>query len=272
MRGAMILTVAFVIASIAVSGILPLWLDEILQLIETRDTSTAQMIRQLPRNSGAVPLGYLVQQYSLRATGYGLRRARLPMAIFAAAALLAVAALAVEMGVRSGWLAALILGLLPATLRYATESRVYSQALFLSVLATLLYVRLAKRPTPALAVGYYFVLTAAIYTQPYSACVGLAHWIWSTIHREFKTAVYGGIALLLAAAAFVPWVLATRSAWAAGISREGFHFSLSLRTPLMVFREVAGGGTGCLRSCSSCAWPEPWPRGSRCACNAFCFC
>lgn len=43
-------------------------------------------------------------------------------------------------------------------------------------------------------------------------------------------------------AAFLPWYLWSKAAWAAGIAREGFHFSVSPRTALMLFREVPGAG------------------------------
>ncbi len=119
------------------------------------------MLTALPRNAaGGAPLGYLVQQATLRIGGYSVRRARLPMAVFGAASVFLVALLAGELGVRWAWLAATLFAIFPLTFRYATESRVYSQALFLSVLATLLYARAAKRPTWALAILYSLALTA----------------------------------------------------------------------------------------------------------------
>jgi hypothetical protein len=241
-RGALLSTTLFAIAAVAVAGVLPLWLDEILQLIETRDTSTAEMISRLPRNSGAAPLGYLVQQTTLKITGYSIRNARLPAALFSIATVLVVALLSAELGVRFPWLAAALFAIYPVTLRYAAESRVYSQALFLSVLATLIYVRLARSCTWGLAAAYWLALTAAIYTHPYSASVGLAHVAWSLRHREFRTAAYGGIAGALTVLAFLPWYLWSKAAWASGIVREGFHFSASIKTPLLIFREVAGAG------------------------------
>ena len=242
MRAALLATALFALVSPALLGALPLWLDETLQLIETRDPSTTQMIARLPRNSGAAPLGYLVQHYALRLTGYSIRKARLPAALFGIATVLVVALLAAEAGVRYYWLAAALFAVFPESLRYATESRVYSQALFFSVLSTLIYVILAKRPTAVLAAGYWLALTLAIYTQPYSASVGLAHLLWSVVRREFRAGLYGGVAFALAILAFLPWYLWSRAAWAAGIAREGFHFSFSAKTLLMLFREVAGAG------------------------------
>jgi 4-amino-4-deoxy-L-arabinose transferase-like glycosyltransferase len=245
-RGVLLTTTLFLVASMALSGVLPLWLDEILQLIETRHTSVAEMIARLPRNSGAAPLGYLVQRVTLGITGYSVRRARLPAAIFGIATVFSVALLAAALGVRHGWLAAAVFAVFPATLRYATESRVYSQALFFSVLATLLYVYMAKQPTRALwgayYAGYCIALIAAIYTQPYSACIAFAHLLWSAAYREFKTLAFGGAALAFTIITFLPWYLWSKAAWAAGIAREGFHFTASPKVVLMLFREVPGAG------------------------------
>src|SRR5258706_189074 len=132
-RSGLLLSILFFIAATAASARLPLWLDEVLQLLETRNTSAAEMLTVLPRNAGAAPLGYLVQQATLRIGGYSARRARLPMAVFAAASVFLVALLAGELGVQWPWLAATLFAVFPLTFRYATESRVYSQALFLSV-------------------------------------------------------------------------------------------------------------------------------------------
>jgi 4-amino-4-deoxy-L-arabinose transferase-like glycosyltransferase len=189
MRASLLVTALSALVAFGLLGALPLWLDEILQLIETRDPSTAQMIARLPRNSGAAPLGYLAQHYTLGLTGYGIQQARLPAALFGIATVLAVAFLAAEVGIRYNWLAAGIFAVFPESLHYATESRVYSQALFFSALSTLIYVVLAKRPKAVLACGYWLALTLAIYTQPYSASVGLAHLLWSAGHREFKAAM-----------------------------------------------------------------------------------
>lgn len=148
-RGVLLTTTLFLLAAIALSGVLPLWLDEILQIRETRDTSVTAMIGRLPRNSGAAPLGYLVQQAALRITGYSVRMARLPAAVFAAATVFTVGLLAAALGVRYGWLAAAVFAVLPATLRYATESRVYSQALLFRACHVAVRSQ-AKQPTRAL--------------------------------------------------------------------------------------------------------------------------
>jgi 4-amino-4-deoxy-L-arabinose transferase-like glycosyltransferase len=241
-RSGLLLSLVFFISAVACSAILPLWLDEILQLLETRDTSPKQMLSILPRNPGAAPLGYLVQQASLRIGGYSVRRARLPMALFAAGSVFLVTLLASELGVRWPWLAATLFAAFPLTFRYATESRVYSQALFFSVLATLIYVRAAKRPSSSLAVLYGLVLTAAIYTQPFAASVGIAHIVWSVTQQEKWAAWMGTAAVVSSVAVFLPWYFWSRNMWTAFQVLNGLHFSATAKTPLMLFRELAGAG------------------------------
>ena len=241
-RTGLLLSLIFFISAIACSGVLPLWLDEVLQLLETRDTLPRQMLAVLPRNAGAAPLGYLVQQATLRMGGYSIRKARLPMAVFGSAAVFVVALLSGELGLRWPWLAASLFAIFPLTFRYATESRVYSQALFLSVLATLLYIRVMKRPHWASAIAYGLVLTAAIYTQPFAGSVGIAHVLWALLQREKFGAWLGAGALTAGVVSFLPWYLWSRDVWAKALGPNALHFSISAKTPLMLFRELAGAG------------------------------
>lgn len=242
MRAALLTTALSLAVSISLCGVLPLWLDEVLQLIETRGTSPAQMLAQLPRNAGAAPLGYLVQQASLGVTGYSAWRARLPSAIFGAAAVFAVACLATELGLKQGWLAGAIFAMLPLTLRYLTESRVYALALLFSILATLAYVRLDKRPSWKLVALYGAALTAAVYTYPYAACVGPAHVAWSVVRARSRAAWVGAAAVAATMLAFLPWYVWSSQRWAAGAVYEALHFSVSWKAPLMLFREMLGAG------------------------------
>jgi mannosyltransferase len=241
-RGALLTAAIFLAIAIPVSAIRPLWLDEILQLLETRQPSTTRMIMDVRQTAGAAPLGYLVQQEVLKITGYSMVLARLPSALFGGGAVFLVALLGTEFGLRRSWQAGAIFGLFPLTLRYAAESRVYSQALFLSVLATYLYLRLVKQPRGVIAALYWLVLTAGIYTQPYAVCVGIAPLLCSIIYRERKTALLCGSALSLSLIAFLPWFAWARAGWAASSAINGFHFSFSPKTPLMLFREFAGAG------------------------------
>jgi uncharacterized membrane protein len=220
-----------------------LWLDEILQLQYTRDSSPGQLVTHLRANPGASPLGYLTQQIPLKIFGYSVRSARLSAAIFGGAALVTTILVAGELGLSAGW-TGWIFAALPLNVRYATEARMYSQALFFSVLATLLYVRMTKKPGWKRAAIYGFTIATAAYTQPYSVSVGMAHILWSIAYRERKSALFGGVAFVTAVLAFLPWYFWSKDLWRTGITPDQ-HFSASLKTPLMFFRELAGGDIGC---------------------------
>jgi 4-amino-4-deoxy-L-arabinose transferase-like glycosyltransferase len=164
------------------------------------------------------------------------------MAMFGSASVLLVALLARELGLRWPWLAASLFAIFPLTFRYATESRVYSQALFLSALATLLYMRAVKRPHWVWAIGYGLVLTAAIYTQPFAGSVGIAHVLWALMQREKFGVWLGAGALTGGVVSFLPWYFWSRDVWAKALGPNALHFSISAKTPLMLFRELAGAG------------------------------
>ncbi len=242
MRGVLLVTLLFAIVAVALSGTLPLWLDEILQLITVHDGTTAEMIHDLPLQPGASPLGYVVHRMALPITGTGSTGARIPALIFGIASVFAVGWVAMELGATHAWLAALIFASFPQTLRYATEARIYSQALFLSILATGLYLRLVKRPDFRNALAFVLVLIAAVYTMPYTVFVGVALAAWSIWNRDGRVAIHGGAAVIIAGVAFLPWYLWSKAMWAHDIAREGWHFTAAPKTLLMIFREVTGAG------------------------------
>ncbi len=228
MRKNLTVAAVFLMVALALGGTLPLWLDEIIQLRETRGTTPAQLLESLPHTPGGAPLGYLIQQRSMRVTGYSERWARFPSAVFVAGAVFVTGLIAAELGLQWPWLAAAIFALFPETLRYACESRVYSQALLFSTLATWLFLR---RST----LLYPLALIAAVYTQPYAIFAGVAHLAYE---RKRDAAIAVGAAI----AAFLPWYLHTSAVWSAGLASTDVHFTVSAKTPLMLFREFAGAG------------------------------
>lgn len=242
-RVALLLAVVYLFIAIFLSSVWPLWLDEILQLIDTRDGTAFDMLLRLPsHHAGSAPLGYLVQHASLQLTGYSMVAARLPAAIFGAASVFVVTLLATELGVARGWLAALIFAIFPLTLRYSAEGRMYSQALFFSILATLFYVRYAKKPRWAIGIAYCATLIAAAYTQPFAASVGFALFLWSLFNDESRVAIFGCLSFTVVVAAFLPWYFWADQIYSAAAGDQLPHFTLSIKTPLMIFRELAGLG------------------------------
>ncbi len=232
----------FLLAAIALSGVLPLWLDEITQLHQTKNTTPSQLIASLPTQPGAAPLGYLVQQAALRVTGYSLRWARFPSALFMAGTVLLVGILGAQLGLRRPWLAAAVFALFPLTLRYACESRVYAQALFFSALATVLFVGVAQSPTALRLAAYAIALAAGIYSQTFAVFSGFAHLAWAARGTNRKTTALSAAAITLAVAAYAPWYVYARPYWSANIASAGYQFAFSAKTPLMLLRELIGAG------------------------------
>jgi len=232
-------TAAYAAVVAALLSLKPLWLDEVLQLRISRQPALSDLFTQTAWNAGAAPLGYLVQHFSLAMTGYSVWTARLPSALFGVANVFAAGVLAWRLGMRRPWLASGLFAALPITLRYSTESRPYSQALFLSIVLTILFLGLVERPRPAHAGGYVLCVTAILYTQPLAALVTLAHVCWAAAYRQRRAAAWSVAAAAAAVAAAVPWF---RWAAAGGGFLGGATFTFNWRTPLMIFREAAGAG------------------------------
>jgi hypothetical protein len=151
-------------------------------------------------------------------------------------------AIAWKLGLAHPWVAAALFSVFPLTLRYAAEARPYSQALFFSALATFLFLELAARPRATLAAAYAFVLAVMLYTQPLSILVAAAHCAWALFRRDWKPALYVSIATAAAGVSFLPWYLWAKSQWTETVVAHEFHFVFTAKTPLMLFRELAGAG------------------------------
>src|SRR5690348_3983669 len=136
-----------IVYGIALFGCLslrPLWLDEVLQLGGTMNSSLAALLRWIPYNIGASPLGYLVQRPFVLATGPSPFWARVPAAVFSIAGCVSMVGLCRALDLpRRAWLFSLLLFVIvPSQFRYAVEARPYSQALWLSILSMILLLHL----------------------------------------------------------------------------------------------------------------------------------
>jgi hypothetical protein len=220
----------------------PLWLDEMLTLVEVRLPTTGEMIRELPSVPGSSPLPFLEQRYLLNAIGFSKAKARLPAALFGIASIFTAGLLARRLGMQRPWIAAALLAIFPLTLRYSVESRPYSQGLFLSLAATLVFLDLRDRPTLGRAAVYAIVLSLAAYSQAFAASVLGAHIVWALWQRQWRVAIYAGCAAALAVASFLPWVIWSKASWMGGIVREQSHFSFTPKLLLVVSRELIGSG------------------------------
>jgi uncharacterized membrane protein len=242
LRSLWIATAIYAVLVISLLSYKPLWLDEMLTLVEVRLPTTAEMMRELPAVPGSSPLTFLEQRYLFDAVGFSKAKARLPAAVFGIASVFAAGLLALRLGMQRAWIAAALLAIFPLTLRYSVEARPYSQGLFLSLVSTLAFLRLKDRPTLGRAVLYAMALALAAYSQAFAASVMGAHIVWALWQRQWRAAVYAGVAAAMAIALFLPWVVWSKASWTRGIVREQAHFSFTPKLALVVSRELIGGG------------------------------
>lgn len=242
LRSLWITTGLYAVLVLSLLSFKPLWLDEMLTLVEVRLPAAAEMIHELPAVPGSSPLTFLEQRYLFDVIGFSKAKARLPAALFGIASIFAAGLLARRLGMQRPWIAAALLAIFPLTLRYSVESRPYSQGLFLSLAATLAFLDLQDRPAFGRAAIYALVLSLAAYSQAFAASVLGAHIVWAVWRRQWGAAVYAAGAAAIAIASFLPWVIWSKAAWASGIVREQSHFVFTPKLALVVSRELIGGG------------------------------
>ncbi|WP_321474668.1 glycosyltransferase family 39 protein [uncultured Paludibaculum sp.] len=219
----------------------PLWLDEVLQLLGTSSGSAWDAVVWASRNAGGVPLGYLLQWMSLQTLGHSQVAARLPSALAAVLCAVLVLRLSRTFGLRSPSLAFLLFLILPLQLRYAVEARPYSLALLWTLAATVVVLKLSAQPSLRLWAFYLVLSIAALYTQPFSLFLLLAHTVW--LFGDHRNLAFRLAALqILAVACFLPWYLHSRAEWTSVLSTAGIQAHFEPKTVLMLVREISGGG------------------------------
>jgi 4-amino-4-deoxy-L-arabinose transferase-like glycosyltransferase len=233
---------AFAALCAALISMKPLIMDELLTLIAVRQPTLSGVLAATRDHAGNVPLGFLLENLSLRLTGYSVWLARLPWAVFGVATLIAFIALARKLRAPSPLLATILFAAFPQTLRYALEIRPYMPALLFSILLTLLFLKLADHPSLGLTSAYALLVAAALYTLPFAAFVTGAHFLWAAIYKKWRAATYIAIASILAVASFVPWYLSARASWHEEMTVRFIRFSINAKSPLLLFREVTGAG------------------------------
>jgi hypothetical protein len=239
------LAAAYGVILAALLGKLPLWRDEVFQLIVIRGESVAGILRRVTGHAGSAPLGYFLQAPFVNTMDYSAVWARLPSALLSLLCCLGLVLLARQLKMRWAGVALAVFMTLPLQFRYALEARPYSLALFLSILATILALRAAERPSALWTILYAVVAALGVYAVPYSIFVPMAHLAWAAwafrdIERR-RALVRIGLGIGAAAAAFAPWYLYSRPFLREAIAINMGHFEFTWKTPLMLLREAAGG-------------------------------
>jgi hypothetical protein len=153
---------------LAADLVLPLRVPEILRALGARHFSWSRFIGWIAQTPGSAPLSYFAQLPFLLIWPYGRLVARFPPLIFAVATCILLFYLFKEIPIKRGYLAVAAFTLLPFHFQAATDARGFEQALFLTVLQTLIFFHLIRTPTLKPSVLYGIVLTLCLYTEPYS--------------------------------------------------------------------------------------------------------
>ena len=223
---------------------LSLWLDEILQLFGTRDLSFNQLTAYIAKDSGQTPLGYMAQFAILHIFGYSIYSARILSVIFSVLACFGMMKLCARQGVVGATISGVLLAIIPIQFRYALEARPYAIALCISIWTSVLMLRLAEKTSVKRAVWYGVLLTLGFYTQPFTVFVGIAHLLWAVFTKGVKSrlTLLVFIALVFISISYIPWFVHQRNAASASIASLHLGPVVTLRTPLMIIRELFGAG------------------------------
>jgi hypothetical protein len=230
----------------AASGLRPFWLDEILQLIGTRDLSGSALLHYIRENPGAAPLGYFLQHWAIAFLGFSFFSARATAEICSVLTCLALM-FASRKDHKSVWSIALVWMILPLPLRYALEARPYSQGLLFSALGTLCVLSIAIRPTPLKGFIYAAIIALGLYSAPYTAFLQTGYVLsLGLARRSFKAVLPAVGGLIGGALTFLPWYLWSSRYWSESLARANDGgFSLTPKFPLLLIREISGGGYYC---------------------------
>jgi len=134
----------------------------------------------------------------------------------------------------------------PLALRYATEARPYSQAIFFSVSATLLLVRLVRTPSWSLALLYLLALVAGLYSAPYTLFPQIGYLVALVIGRvPIRTTLLAIVCLTVAVLSLAPWALWARAGWHQAVDSRQWALHVNLKFALMILQEISGGGYFC---------------------------
>lgn len=222
---------------------LSLWLDEILDLKGVRGNGLQSLLAYVARSGGGVPLGYLAQGVAIHTLGYSMFSGRLPAAVSSLASCVGLFLLGRRANLRRPLLAVAIFCAVPLDLRYALEARPYSQALALTVWATVFFFKLVDEPRFGPSIAYTLTVLAGLYTQPYALFVPCAHFLWLCVsrtqrNRKLLLLVTSG-AIAVSGLLYLPWFLYAHRFWNAPAT---VHYTIGAHAVLLILREITGAG------------------------------
>jgi hypothetical protein len=171
--------------------LLPLRIEEMLQLLASRQHSFGGFLNWIPKAPGSAPLSYFVQFPFVFALGVSRLGPRLPSVLFGLGSCYLFLRLAKSIPLRQPYLALALFLLLPTQYRMATQGLPFEQALFLLLLATLFFLRLIRTPTVELSIWYAVALTLSLYSErlSYLPAIGYLLFLFAFVNRSHERRV-----------------------------------------------------------------------------------
>ncbi|MFM9381818.1 hypothetical protein [Pseudomonas sp. UV AK001] len=187
-----------------------LWYDEAYSLVLARETPAR--IWALTALDVHPPLYYVLLHYWVLLWGEGALPARaLSALVDVGTVLLCIKLMSLIATRRATWMAAVLLALLPISVRYSQEARMYTLLGFWLMGATVALVCWCNSPgRMRYPVIYVLLMTAAFYTHYLAALCVLTHWLfWWRSHRQESLVLSAGRWVMANGAIvllFIPWL------------------------------------------------------------------
>lgn len=190
----------------------PIWFDEAFSVLLARHEP--MQIWSITARDVHPPLYYVLLHYWMLVFGDGVLAVRSLSAVAdVGTVLLGIKLMSLVATRRATWIAALLLALLPISVRYSQEARMYTLLGFWLMGATVVLVCWVKELESKLfPVLYILLMTAACYTHYFAALCVLVHWFywWAGRPGAFHTVLPGWTWILVNSAILgmvAPWGL-----------------------------------------------------------------
>ena len=167
--------IAFTVSLGVTAAMLPMRLDEILQIAALEFHSRSSLLTSIAQTPGGAPLNYLFQSAVLKIAGNSPIAARLVSVLFSIGALLAFWRLAGRCSIPWPRVSLCLFAVLPVHFMIAGTARPYEQALFFLLLYTIWFLRVSSTPTLTSATLYSIFLVLCIYSEPFAFLPGVGY-------------------------------------------------------------------------------------------------
>ncbi|WP_192562271.1 glycosyltransferase family 39 protein [Pseudomonas gozinkensis] len=187
-----------------------IWYDEAYSLLLARETPTR--IWTLTGLDVHPPLYYVLLHYWVMVWGDSSLSARAMSALAdVGTLLLCIKLMSLITTRRATWIAALLLSLLPISVRYSQEVRMYTLLGFWLIGATVALVCWTKTPeVKRFSLIYVVLMTAAFYTHYFAGLCILVHWLFwwksrNSVNRTIIPFARWAVANAMIVLLFLPW-------------------------------------------------------------------